>query len=389
MYGAQTTQFDVAGRPVEIHGFASQGFLFSSGNNYLTLPTRDGSFAFTDFGGTISYQITPKLRMGAQLYGRNIGELGQWHPSLDWAGVDYRFRNWLGLRAGKVKTVLGLYNDSQDLDFLHTWALMPQSLYPLDLRASSISHVGGDVYGTIGLERFGSLSYTAYAGQVPNDPYGGYTYGLRQYGVFLSDYSGRVEGADLRWNTPLRGLLAGVSWNDKDIHATGIVPAFNAAHHEQSRKNQTSQFYLQYERGPLQFDVEYGQTARDQLIRNDPLGAGAAPSGAFVPPPEVVATIRGVYGAVSYRVCKWLQMGSYFSGYFEKSANAVGAPPEIRDKAVTARFDWGSHLDFKIEGHFMNGYAQGASIRGFYAQDNPAGFQQETNLLILRTGFQF
>ena len=35
------------GRPVQVHSFASQGFTYSDQNNYLTMPTSDGSFAFT------------------------------------------------------------------------------------------------------------------------------------------------------------------------------------------------------------------------------------------------------------------------------------------------------------------------------------------------------
>jgi len=47
----------------------------------------------------------------AQVYDRNLGQLGQWHPSLDWAVADYNFKNWFGIRAGKVKTTMGWCND--------------------------------------------------------------------------------------------------------------------------------------------------------------------------------------------------------------------------------------------------------------------------------------
>jgi len=107
-------QFLIEGRPVQIHGFASQGFAYSSDNNYLTMNTSAGSFKFTDGGVNISSPVTDKLRVGAQIYIRSIGTLGQWHPELDWAVADYKFKDWFGVRAGKVKTTLGLYNDTQD-----------------------------------------------------------------------------------------------------------------------------------------------------------------------------------------------------------------------------------------------------------------------------------
>ena len=84
--GLTYAQFDfhVAGRDVQVHSFASQGFMYSNQNNYMSMPTSDGSFAFTDGGANISTRITDKFRVGAQFYLRNIGELGNWKPTIDW-----------------------------------------------------------------------------------------------------------------------------------------------------------------------------------------------------------------------------------------------------------------------------------------------------------------
>src|SRR3569833_2099311 len=205
--GLLHAQFDfkVADREVQIHSFASQGFAYSNENNYLTMKTSQGSFAMTDAGVNISTQLTDRFRVGAQVYVRNFGNLGNWHPTLDWASGDYKFTSWLGIRGGKVKTTLGLYNDTQDMDFLHTSALLPQAVYPTDLRDATISHLGGDLYGTIGLKQLGNLSYTAYAGQRQDTQYGGYMYLLRDRGIFLNSYGGLQYGADLKWTTPLKG----------------------------------------------------------------------------------------------------------------------------------------------------------------------------------------
>src|SRR5579863_10331752 len=127
-------EFKVLGRTVQVHGFVSQGFIYTNDNNWLTMNTSQGSAAFTDFGLNVSSQVTDKLRVGAQGYDRNLGQLGQYHPSLDWAVVDYRFKPWFGVRGGKVKTAFGLYSDIQDSDFLRTFVLLPQSIYPTDIR---------------------------------------------------------------------------------------------------------------------------------------------------------------------------------------------------------------------------------------------------------------
>ena len=162
-----------------------------------------GSGAFTEFGVNVSTSITDRLRVGAQLYDRNLGQLGQYHPSLDWAVADYRFRGWLGFRGGKVKTTLGLYTDSQDLDFLHVFALLPQSIYPTDLRDATIAHLGGDVYGNLPLpRRLGDLSYTAYAGHRSDSIYSGYVYYLSSVGAQIKSYGGLQYGACLLYTSP-------------------------------------------------------------------------------------------------------------------------------------------------------------------------------------------
>jgi hypothetical protein len=126
----QAQEFKLFDRAVQVHGFASQGFVYTDDNNWLTMNTSQGSAAWTDFGLNMSSEVTDRLRIGAQGYDRNLGQLGQYHPTLDWAVADYRFKSWFGLRGGKVKTTLGLYNDTQDLDFLRPFALLPKASIP-------------------------------------------------------------------------------------------------------------------------------------------------------------------------------------------------------------------------------------------------------------------
>jgi len=52
---------DLAG--IEIHGFVTQGFLFSSNNNYLTMKSSDGSVQWTDGAVSVSDSLTDKLRV--------------------------------------------------------------------------------------------------------------------------------------------------------------------------------------------------------------------------------------------------------------------------------------------------------------------------------------
>jgi hypothetical protein len=384
---AQSPQFTVDGRTVEIHGFASQGFAYSNENNFLTMKTSQGTPAMTDFGANISTRVTDRFRVGAQIYDRNIGDLGNWHPSLDWAFGDYKFKDWFGVRAGKVKTVLGLYNDTQDVDSLHTFALLPQSVYPLDLRASTIAHVGVDVYGEIGLKKLGSISYTGYVGSRPFDQYGGYVYGLSSLGLNVKSMSARQTGGDLRWNTPFSGLQVGVSYLNQPATLTGtadlhvLAPAMFPSsvlmpYKTDVRADNRTQFYSEYKWRRLTLDGEY---ARETVAGSDTTGTSFA------------IDQRSWYIAGAFRVSKRLELGTYHSRYYPDWKQTDFSAPinHIYDQVVTANVSLKSYWSLKLEGHFLDGYGEPYSFQGFYPQNNPQGLKPKTNMFVARTGFTF
>jgi len=394
----QAQDFKLLGREVEVHGFASQGFVYTNTNNWLTMNSSQGSAAFTDFGVNVSTSVTDKLRVGAQLYDRNLGQLGQYHPSLDWAVVDYRFKSWFGVRGGKVKTTLGLFNDTQDLDFLRVFALLPQSVYPTDLRDATIAHLGGDIYGNVPLKhRLGDLSYTGYAGHRSDSLHGGYVYLGAQYGLYYSSYGGLQYGGDLRWNTPLKGLLIGVSRMNEDITAKatarnpgGPGPAF-FPEVDRSKADWTNQFYGEYTVGKLRIDSEYRRFLHNEYY--SALGAVALTN---------VTDVRGWYVSGTYRIMKRFAVGSYYSRYSVTSVSGgpdgayaptqtdTSLPAEhIYDKVITARVDLKKFWNVKVEGHFMNGYGFCTFPDGFYPEVNPQGFKPNTNALVVKTEVNF
>jgi hypothetical protein len=388
-------EFNLFSRTVQVHGFASQAFVYTNDNNWLTMNTSQGSGAFTDFGLNLTSRITDKLLVGAQGYDRNLGQLGQYHPSLDWAVADYRFRSWFGVRAGKVKTTLGLYNDTQDQDFLRVFALLPQSVYPTDLRDATIAHVGGDIYGTISLRRhLGDLSYTAYAGHRSDSLYSGYAYLVSAFHAYLSRSGGLQYGVDLRWNTPLKGLLIGASRVNEDVSGAGTFvnpfdrAAGSASYSEVSKADWTNQFYGEYSRGNLRVDSEYRRFVHNEITNNGIV--------------ETITDVRGWYVSGSYRINKRLAIGSYYSHY---SITSVAWGPlaalvpnqtdtrlpanHIYDKVVSGRVDINKFWNAKMEGHFMNGYGASSFPDGFYPQVNPLGFKPNTIALVLKTSVSF
>ena len=372
---AYAQQFSIGNVPVQVHGFMSQGFAKSNENNFLTMKTRDGSGALTDGGANLSAQFTPKFRAGAQVYLRNVGDLGNGRFELDWGYADYRFTEWIGVRGGKVKTTLGLYNDVQDIDFLHTWALLPQSLYPVDLRGSTIGHIGADVYGTVSLRQAGEFSYAAFAGKRPEDPEGGYAYGLSAFNHYDS-YAGNQQGADLRWTAPVEGVLVGASFLNQQIVGTGTRVSNGAPHREESKKDQTMQFYGQFARKGFRADAETRRYIRQQSL-------------VFLNR-MVNSDTHGWYVSAAQRLNKYLEVGGYVSRYVHNSRLDHSLPNNhIYDNVVTTRVDLSRYVLVKVEGHFMDGYGAQDSIRGFYSQNNKGGLKPKTNMLVLRTGFNF
>lgn len=389
--------FTIGGRPVQIHGFVSQGFGYSNHNNYLTMKTNRGSFDMTDVGVNASIQLTDRFRIGAQGYDRDFGNLGQWHPQLDWAVADYRFTDWFGIRAGIVKTVFGLESDTQDVDAVHTFALLPQAVYPTDLRDTLLRHRGADAYGQVPLSRLGTISYTVYGGWRQDSRYGGYPYLLTAVGGHLTSYGGPQIGIDARWSTPLPGLLIGASHVGADIRGEGEwnfvlpnappgTPPVRVISKEHSNRDWINQFYGQFATGNWRLASEYRRYWRDQVIQNERYA--------------LTTDVRGWYVSGSYRICRHLELGTYYSRWvvssFSTLPGLVQAPSQdspdrhLYDKVVTARFDLNRYWNVKVEGHFMDGVGGLAQYpSGFYPQDNPQGLTPNTNLLLIRTGWSF
>jgi hypothetical protein len=376
--------FHVAGRDVQVHSFASQGFAYSNQNNFLTMNTTDGS-GFTDYGVNISTQLTDKLRVGGQMFGRDAGRIGNWYPTLDWASADYRFKDWFGIRGGKVKTTLGLYNDTQDMSFLHTWAILPQSTYPVDLRSDYIAHTGGDIYGNIPLKKAGSIAYTVYGGKRPFDQEGGMKYTFQEYSggkITINNLKqNEIEGGDLRWSAPVNGLMMGASFARIHYEFDGnfYVKPYNLKTNAdvETQKFNTTAFYAQYAAGKFHFDAE---VRKAWAVRTGEI------SGPIHANMVVTADSRMGYVSGAYRINKLIEVGAYHSRYYTDWAKDISTPSgHMYDNVIAARLDLRRYLDLKLEGHFMDGYGDAsASPRAFYPSDNPQGLKPKTNLFVMR-----
>jgi hypothetical protein len=148
-----------------IHGFVAQGYIYSDKNDYFVVNSQDGSTEFSEAALNVQSQLSGKLNVGMQFLARDFGDLGNNEVSVDWAFADYRFSDYFGIRVGKVKTPMGLYNEGRDIDFLRPMVFLPQSTYDEQYRSYLVATQGFNAYGNIPLH-WGDFDYKAYIGNM-------------------------------------------------------------------------------------------------------------------------------------------------------------------------------------------------------------------------------
>jgi len=142
----------VAAIDYQMHGYAAQGYVHSSGNNFFGASS-DGSADYYEAGLNAAVQLRPKLLVAAQGAIRDAGISDDGTLRLDYALVDYRFldgpRGSAGVRVGKVKNAIGFYNETRDVVFTRPSILLP-SVYNdnQNQRTLVFTSPGAQLYGT-------------------------------------------------------------------------------------------------------------------------------------------------------------------------------------------------------------------------------------------------
>lgn len=350
---AQGSSAEADPSAVEVHGFVSQGVIKTTANNYLAQSKR-GSFEFSEVGLNISKSVSEKLRLGVQLFANDLGPLGNYQPRFDWYYLDYRFFDWLGVRAGRTKIPFGLYNESADIDAARVPILLPQSIYPIDHREYLLAQTGGEAYGNQRLGDAGQLEYRAYGGVLDIGAPNGPTPGITVSNVEMP----YVYGGRLMWLTPVEGLTAAVSYQklrfDWDYN---VVPALIEPLQSVGLLPPGFGGTL-----PVQFRVKFWVASLEYQVDNLSIATeysrwiGRFKSQApLLLPPHVVN--ERFYGMVSYRVTPWFTPGAYYSGYYPNVKERHGRSAYQHDVALSFRFDLNEHWLLKAEGHWMNGTA--------------------------------
>ena len=362
---------DLAG--VEIHGFASQGYIKTTReNNFPVSNSGDGSFNFNDFAINFSKEVTPGLRVGLQLLAMDRGSYGKDDVTLDWAFADYRLHDWLGFRAGKIKMPLGLYNESRDNDALRTFIFLPENEY-YDYERDSVNAItGAGIYGSLPIGEAGTLNYQLLVGTTPIPTDGA---SARNYSAYVSTVEAPLTATNidsdkafvhhLEWRAPFDGLRAtfsglhtsfsGTASGDYTDPDTAVVTPVTADWEFDSLHRYI--FGLEYVYRDLVLATEYQMD--DYTVTADyhnPLIENFTSK----------QKSDGWYLSATYRFTDWFELGGYYTEIYADRNHRDGSTYEDlgvgakwqtwqKEKVLTLRFDPIRNLVIKLEGHLIDG----------------------------------
>lgn len=152
------------GDSLQLHGFVSQGYLQSSNNHFLG-DSRSGSFKMSEVAVNANWRPLAGLRIGVQGFYRNLGDFSEDEVVLDWGLLEYQPFDALGVRLGKVKMPLGLYNEVRDVPALLPMVFLPQSIYDESRRDANLGYIGAGLFGNLDCGSWGDLDYHFFTGE--------------------------------------------------------------------------------------------------------------------------------------------------------------------------------------------------------------------------------
>ncbi|MGD9161336.1 MAG: hypothetical protein PVG39_23180 [Desulfobacteraceae bacterium] len=379
---------------VNIHGFISQGYLQSSDNNFHS-KSKDGTFEYSEIGINFSKELTDSLRLGMQLFSRDLGSNGNNEIKLDWAFGDYRWKDWLGVRVGKIKTPHGLYNETRDVDMLRNSVFLPQSVYSEILRDPALALQGVGIYGSIESEALGSFSYQAMGGTQnieANETTSQALQGLSTSTTIVENDGFDVDhkyAFSLVWDTPMEGLRLSVTHSTSKIMVNSHITAEMRGNPagtfigREIKKLDNNVYSLEYVWNDLILVGEYIVLKKTQrLILDTDFWDWANTKS------------DGWYLGGAYRLAHWVELGSYYSESYNNADDRDGVKgaydPNHRayskDLALTLRFDINDYWVIKLESHSIKG-TNGISSLDISADPNK--IEKDWNLFAAKTTFSF
>lgn len=380
---------------VNIHGFISQGYIKTTRNSIIA-DSEDGTFQYNEMGINFGHQPLEKLYISLQFFARDLGSVGNDEIQLDYALADYRVKDWLGIRAGRMKNPMGIYSEYRDVDMLRTCIVLPISVYDENLRDSQTYANGIGIYGDINTDRFGSFSYQALIGgnNIASDSAAGVSLGrdifevasvemdtIYSYSLQYSDPAGYLKLGGTAFFTDLS--LKGESLDLLVLYGAPLGSPVNLG--VNNIEIYTSGAELTYKNFKLTYEFKYTKA------RNYTMMLEAAPAGS---PP--VANIHidqiGRYIMLDYQFNEMITAGVYHEVYYpyrrDKSGNNPG-PGTLSIEHFMKKWAFSSKINFnanwllKLEAHYMDG------VGGVLPIHNEDGFKKHWWLFAGKVSYNF
>jgi len=393
------------GDDLRINGFISQGYMNSSGNNFLS-DSRDGSFQFNEVGLAINSQVNEKLRVGGQFLSRDLGPVGNNELRLDWGLADYHWHDMLGVRIGKVKVPMGLYNEGRDSDFLRPMVLLPQSIYDETKRDLLVAYQGGGIYGNIPLGFLGNMDYQGFLGSinfnddstlvetlqtsattlVRNPALGGAPTNMLTSFSMENNYIG---GGSLTINTKLNNMRLGASFFTVDndmtftyVNVNPVPPGTTAAPKTGTgtlRNKAKTVYSIEIPIGRLTLAGEYGETDRKQVIFGKT---------------NIDGSSQEYYAMATFAVTEALSVSGLFDVYYNLKDDKNGtefAASNLKPNYYAYRKDWGVGARYDVNPNWTL-KAEYHEVRGgalFMEAFNANGIEYNWEYFTLKSSFNF
>lgn len=136
----------------QLHGALTQGVVYTSDNNFYGASDDAASLKLTEISFNASARLRSNLRAAGEVIYRQTGEQGE-GGGIDYAFLDYQFFSEAafatGIRGGRYKLPIGLYNETRDNAFARPSIYVPQSGYPDRVRDLQLSSDGVLLYTNI------------------------------------------------------------------------------------------------------------------------------------------------------------------------------------------------------------------------------------------------
>ena len=389
---------------VDIHGFISQGYLYSTDNNWVGA-SENGTWQFNELGLNFTSMLTKRLRIGMQFFARDLGVVGNDEITVDWAYADFNIRDWLGIRAGQVKNPIGIYNEMRDIDFLRVSTFLPQTTYNENARDSLLQTKGISLYGNIDARVMGMFRYMGVFGTTDIDTEGGTgrlfeeistSAAVTMMSVLPSSMLGGIPASllpflvdgdltglnvertytlSLEWHLPVDGLRIAGSFNRIDYK---MDLAFSIAG---TLFSLSEDIVLEQEMWTS--SIEY--SIHDLLL-----------SAEFIRVYAMGLHIQGWYAMASYRLSDWFAFGGYYGEYYPNDADKSGRREglivdyQAWQKTISGfvRFDINENWLIKAEYQYQNGAAALARQDNLNAAGQPS-FDQYWHFLAFKVTFNF